>query len=145
MRRGSIRANCCCVLLASAISSAANGPAGQPWCSTWISRGANTITCLRILLGGRGHARICGDGSTGGQNKPMSMLSYLSNTPLEQRETILERRSRASQEANRAYQFRREEFRTAMEAGRPSAPLDAAYRRDRQVYLARVAEKKRTE
>ncbi|MBW3622090.1 MAG: hypothetical protein KY468_01615 [Armatimonadetes bacterium] len=59
----------------------------------------------------------------------------------QQRANVLSSRREAYEEAENAYQFRREEFRTAIEAGRATPALEAAHQQAREVRSQRLKEK----
>jgi hypothetical protein len=59
---------------------------------------------------------------------------------VDRRETELKKRETAYQDANQAYLFKREEYRTAMEAGKSNARLSADYAAARDAYEQRLAD-----
>jgi hypothetical protein len=61
-------------------------------------------------------------------------------------QSVRDRRARALEQADRAYQFRREEFRTALEARRPATrQQDAVHQQTRRAFEQRQAELRRAE
>lgn len=59
----------------------------------------------------------------------------------QQRANVLSSRREAYEEAENAYQFRREEFRTAIEAGRATPALETAHQQAREARSLRLKEK----